>query len=243
MPQAVVDRLEAVQIEDHDPDQALLAPGPGERALQAILKQRAVGEPGQLVVLGEAAEPLRLVLAGQSVADGALEAKRIEPSLVEEIGDAQGHGLEVEIERAGIRQQDDRGPAAAGLRGPHQLQAIAVGQGVVDQADVEAAGAQPRHSGLQIARPVDHEADVRRDLQQIARRLNRPGGRFDQQDPHRNGRRQATRCRRGRPPPWSPRSPEFASRPRPAQDAVDLAAALCVAGKCGLGKTVERNAA
>ncbi len=198
MPEAIVDRLEAVEVEDHDRDQALVAPGPGERALQTILEQRAVGEPGQLVVLRQVAEPFRLALAGESVADGPLETDRIEPVLVEEIGHAEHHRLQVELERGGARQHDDRGPEAPLLRRPRELQAMAVGQAVVDQADVERARAQPPESGLEIGRPLDRELEMGRRLE--------PGPRgpevglvgLDQQDPD-------------RPPPEQPR----AARPRP----------------------------
>ena len=44
MAEAIVDRLEAVEVEDHDREQALVAPRPGQRALEAVLEQRAVGE-------------------------------------------------------------------------------------------------------------------------------------------------------------------------------------------------------
>ena len=63
MPQRIVDLLEAIEI-DHQHGQRLLLPlcasnGFGRR----VGKARTVGEPGQLIVMGEAAQPQIRALA------------------------------------------------------------------------------------------------------------------------------------------------------------------------------------
>ena len=169
MAEAVVDRLEAVEVEDHHREQALVAPRPGQRALEAVLEQRAVGEAREIVELRLLAELLGAALARQRIADRALEPDRVEARLVEEIGDAERHRLQVELERAVLGQHHQRRAAAALLRGAHQLEAAAVGQRRVDQADVEAAAAQPLQAAGEIARAVDHEHEMRRGAQQALR--------------------------------------------------------------------------
>ena len=184
--EAIVDRLEAVQVEDHDRDQALVAPRPGERALQPVLKQRAVGQPGQLVVLGQPAELIGVALPGQSVADGAPEPGRIEALLVEEIGDAERHRPEIELERAGARQHDDRRPTAALGGEARELETVAVGQRLIDQADVEPARAQP--GAAPVSRSRAHSTVNSRwgaALKQSARGPEFLLVRLDQQDPDR----------------------------------------------------------
>ena len=48
--EAVVDELEAVEVEEHERHAVVLALGPAQRQLQAVHEQHAVGEPGELVV-------------------------------------------------------------------------------------------------------------------------------------------------------------------------------------------------
>src|ERR1700737_5188506 len=51
MPQAVIDVLEAVEIDEkHAGDRPNLPPGPGERVLEAIQEERAVGQIGERIV-------------------------------------------------------------------------------------------------------------------------------------------------------------------------------------------------
>src|ERR1700674_4726853 len=51
MPQGVVDVLEAVEIdEEHSGNRADLPPRPGERVLEAIQEERAVGQIGERIV-------------------------------------------------------------------------------------------------------------------------------------------------------------------------------------------------
>ena len=54
----VVDVLEVVEVQEHHGDVALGPPREGERVLDAIAKQIAVGEPGQRVVKRQLAQLL-----------------------------------------------------------------------------------------------------------------------------------------------------------------------------------------
>ena len=56
MPEAVVDELEVVEIEEQDRGQRVLAPEPRERVLEPVDEQHPVGEPGQRVVHGPLAD-------------------------------------------------------------------------------------------------------------------------------------------------------------------------------------------
>ncbi len=59
MPHRVVDRLEVVEVEEHHREQLALARGARQRVRHPVAEERAVGEPGELVVEG-LAEQLRL---------------------------------------------------------------------------------------------------------------------------------------------------------------------------------------
>src|SRR5439155_9936461 len=50
VPEAVVDRLEVVQVEEHDGEAGALAPAASERVANPLDEQRPVGEPGDRVV-------------------------------------------------------------------------------------------------------------------------------------------------------------------------------------------------
>ena len=52
VPEAVVDRLEVVEVEEHDGDALVLAPRAGDRVPDALGEERPVGEPGDRVVEG-----------------------------------------------------------------------------------------------------------------------------------------------------------------------------------------------
>ncbi len=71
MPQGVVDRFEAVEVEEHQHDPGLLALGVLQRRMQAILEQGAVGQVSQRVVVRQTVDT---VLAGLAFADIAEEA-------------------------------------------------------------------------------------------------------------------------------------------------------------------------
>ena len=56
VPEAVVDDLEAVKVEEHDRHQAVDALGVNHRLLQALQQQHAVRQVGEHVVIGEVAQ-------------------------------------------------------------------------------------------------------------------------------------------------------------------------------------------
>ncbi len=69
--EGVVDRLETVQVEEHQHHPGLLPLGLLQRVVQAVLEQRAVGQVGQGVVVRQAVDAL---LAGLALADVGEEA-------------------------------------------------------------------------------------------------------------------------------------------------------------------------
>jgi hypothetical protein len=52
--EAVVDRLEAVEVEEHQRAARALAPGPRQRPLEGVEEERAVRQPGEAVIAREA---------------------------------------------------------------------------------------------------------------------------------------------------------------------------------------------
>jgi hypothetical protein len=70
MPQGIVHGLEAIQIQKHKGDHVAAAFGPGKRLFQAVLKQRAVGESREVVVLSQIGQFLFRLLALDGIADG-----------------------------------------------------------------------------------------------------------------------------------------------------------------------------
>ncbi|MNF77364.1 hypothetical protein D3C84_595060 [compost metagenome] len=71
MAQRVVDRLEAIEVEEHQHHPGFLPFGVLQRGVQAILEQRAVGQVRQGVVVGQA---MNALLAGLALADVTEEA-------------------------------------------------------------------------------------------------------------------------------------------------------------------------
>ena len=70
MPPAVVDQLEVVEVEEEHGEQAIPIAPRAERGIgQALHEERAVGEPGERVVVGEV---LDLMLGLASLLPGAL---------------------------------------------------------------------------------------------------------------------------------------------------------------------------
>ena len=113
VPEAVVDRLEPVEVEHEHGGQVPAASGAGDGLVDALGQQRAVGEIGQRVVEGEA---LQL------------------PVRVRELAGALGHpSLEVPVERLQLLGQhvdadDHRVDVVRGRRGPHADREFAGGE-------------------------------------------------------------------------------------------------------------------
>jgi hypothetical protein len=190
----VVDRLKAVEVEDHDRDHPALPAGPGERPLEPIVEEGAVGEPGQLVVLGETAEAFGLAALPDGIADRALEQRGVDPALVEEVRGAERHGLEVELEGRTPAQDDHRHPMLPALGDADDLQALAVRQGRLEQQDVELPLPQEGEPAREVGCPLQGEAGVRDRIEDLTRAAIVAIVGLDQQHAHGIGtrRRDAT---------------------------------------------------
>ena len=118
--EAVVDQLEVVEIEEQDRGMRVLAAEPGQRVLEAVDEQHAVGQPGERIVHGPVADGVldRLALerVGQHVGQG-----------LEEVDVAGGeaprrHRLDHEhaerLARAALDLDRQAGAASAGRRSP-----------------------------------------------------------------------------------------------------------------------------
>ena len=71
MPERVVDHLELVEVDVEQRDRAAAPRGLLDGALEVLLEHRAIGQPGQRVVVGEVGDPLLRGLALGDVADRA----------------------------------------------------------------------------------------------------------------------------------------------------------------------------
>ena len=78
--QAVIDELEAVEIDEGDRDLGAVALRGENRLLQAVVEQRPVGQPGQRVVVGLLLDPGLVQLALGDVLDRAFVAAARAPS-------------------------------------------------------------------------------------------------------------------------------------------------------------------
>ena len=82
---AVVDELEAVEVDQHDPHRLAAALGRGDRLAEAVLQQAAVGQAGQHVVLGDVVDALFAQRARQRVVgDAAVGGRQFLAALVEQ---------------------------------------------------------------------------------------------------------------------------------------------------------------
>jgi hypothetical protein len=80
--EVVVDELEVVEVEVEDGGRSAVAVGGRDRRRQVLLEQRAVGQVGERVVVGEVGEPVLGLLARGHVEDDSVEeldlARRVE---------------------------------------------------------------------------------------------------------------------------------------------------------------------
>src|SRR5262245_63470210 len=95
MTEAVVDRLEVVEVEEHDGDVLVLAPRAGERVPDTLREQRPVREPGDRVVEGLMRELLLERLALADVA--AVEDDPADVLVAEQVG-----AVELELVRRAV---------------------------------------------------------------------------------------------------------------------------------------------
>ncbi len=177
MPEAVVDGLEVVEIDEHDRDQRALADGRTKRVPDTVGEQRAVGEVGDRVVerlMGQ------LLLERLALADvAAVEHDPLDVLVLEQLG-----VLHLELEPAAVAMAQ-RAVERVGLRprtaasGDHRLQPGSVGLGeqpvealVLDLLDRVAEHTLDRRAlvgddavlvehGDQVARVRDERAEAR----------------------------------------------------------------------------------
>ena len=101
--EGVVDALEAVEVEQQHRRHAVGAPRPGQRVVEAVVEQRAIGEPGQRVVAGLMAHP---------------RLRRLELGDVERDRDHVGDPSGIVVQRRFGGQQDALLAGAAGWSPP-----------------------------------------------------------------------------------------------------------------------------
>ena len=77
VPQAVVDELEAVEVEEHERHAVVVALGPAEGHLEAVHEQHPVGQAGELVVHGGVGQALSQLPAFGDVVDLADDVEGI----------------------------------------------------------------------------------------------------------------------------------------------------------------------
>jgi hypothetical protein len=107
--EAVVELLEAVQVEDEDRGRA-----PGDRLGEPLPQQRPVGQAGQRVVVGLVAQPVLQLLGVADVA--GVEDQALDVRVVEQVRDGHLGGADAAV---GVREREleDRG----GVRGADHL--------------------------------------------------------------------------------------------------------------------------
>ena len=116
VPEAVVDRLEVVEVDEQHDVARRAGPVPGDRPLDPVAKLPPVGEPSQRVVEGAVDQ---LVLERLALVDDAVvDDDPLDGGLVEQVGDGRLHPApgaprveQPELDRLGLRGVRDDGPA------------------------------------------------------------------------------------------------------------------------------------
>ena len=158
--EAVVDHLEAVDVEDEEGDGGPVAQGAGQRVLQPVPEQDPVGQVGEAVVEGLAGE---LDLEPAPLADVADEAVDHPPLVVLGAPDGDLHReLGARPVDCGQLPLGDRRPVGAGQRPP---EAVVVGGPVADgdhdlaQAPAEDLAPEPAEHRLRPGVPLEDGAE------------------------------------------------------------------------------------
>ena len=133
-PEAVVDRLEAVEVEHEHARAVPAALGAGHGLVDALGQQRAVGELGQRVVEGEALQlPVRVGELAGALGHPPLEVLVERLQLLRQHVDADDHGVDV-VRGGRGRQADGRvrrrragRPARRAVPGADQAGGVAIG--------------------------------------------------------------------------------------------------------------------
>ena len=149
VPARVVDRLEPVEVEEEERrahGRAACAP---QRLVGQLVERRPVGEPGQLVVVGEAVEPLRAVPALRDV------LRHREAGLHRTL--VVAHGADRQAVDAAVARLDVELPALAAQRAAHRLGEALPGRGGQHVTQPAPAQGVVRERGLGERLALGHE--------------------------------------------------------------------------------------
>jgi hypothetical protein len=131
--EAVVYRLEAIEIEEEDRTGELAALDTGKRDLEPLEEHGAVRQAGQSIVGGLVRELELRLLALDGIADRATEQVAVRVALDEIVLSALVHGLDGHPLVLLAAQDDDRNVGRAGSHGLQALESRGVGQRKVQQ--------------------------------------------------------------------------------------------------------------
>ena len=184
--EAVVDRLEVVEIDEDHRELTAVAPAARERQGQAILEQRPVGEAGEVVVERLMAE---LLLERDALGDVAeVEQDPVDQRIADVVVRDQLDGSVVAV--GGAQPNAQRAGASAAQRG--LLQEARRLDGVVGVDEVRQPGRRPGPPGRSPARRAPTPpASARARCRRPRRRHRRNGGRARAVAPRRGARRRA----------------------------------------------------
>ena len=158
----VVDGLEAVQVQQHDRHQLMMAIGARQSLDQIVAQQNPIGETGELIELRHLRQSSLGPMSFDRVADGPVEQRRGHFALGEVVGGACSHRLEIDFAIA-LPGQNDEGCRRSEVDGfPYQLEPVACAQAVVDQIDVVPGFPDCRQRLVPRARPLQLERGRRR---------------------------------------------------------------------------------
>ena len=191
MTEAPIDRVEAIDVDQHHRSAIAASAGAAERALQLLEIGMAAGQTGQGVDLGRRIEPGAASLPGECHPDRPLQPLDRELLLVEEVG---GPGIdrgEVQPRHAAVAQQDQGRRHAVPPGGTGEAQAVLAPEPMLDQGDVVSATQEPCQPVLRVGGTLDQERAVLRPGQQLPHQQHIVLEVVDEQDPRRRP------CRRG----------------------------------------------
>jgi hypothetical protein len=106
MAEAVVDALEAVDVDEQDSNASLSVPPALEGVLEAVVEERPVRQPGQVVVQGHVRELNLRALTLNRVADRTLQRGGIQPFACQDVLRARLHSRQ-RTRRVSIGADDD----------------------------------------------------------------------------------------------------------------------------------------
>ena len=166
MPEAVVHLLEAVEVDEEDPDPGRGPADSGERLQAAVAEERPVREPGERVVQRLVRELSALSL--HRVDHRAPERLRVHVSLVEIVLNARLHGFHGQAAVLHPGQHDDRGVGRKPPDRLHGVEPVGARQQQVEQdAAVAAAVLERGHGVAQRRRPLGGEVAAEHVLDQL----------------------------------------------------------------------------